>query len=145
MNESNAHVFAFSRNWSGGKRLCGTCNLNYDDGDHIHVAVLEPYTSYVCPNDSGRGHSSMWSGSQKTPELRRPTDILCTCGATYVKEDDEKWLLSWDMKDAHTGDWRPVERIGTKHATHEQRDGLLTMPDEIANVQLVQLVRASAE
>lgn len=134
-----AHVFAFSRNWSGGKRLCGTCHLSYDSGDHIHVAVLEPYTSYVCPNGSGHGHSSVWSGSQAVPELRSAADNLCICGATLIKEDDEKWLLSWDMKDPTTGAWRPVERVGTKHSTHEQRDGLLTMPDEIANVQLRQL------
>lgn len=137
----SAHVFTFSRNWSGGKRLCGTCNHNYDEGDHIHVAVLEPYTSYVCPSGGGHGHSSVWSGSQNTPELRSPTDNLCDCGETYVKEDDEVWRLSWDMKDPITGDWRPVERIGTKHSTHGQRDGLLTMPDEIANVRLVRVDR----
>jgi hypothetical protein len=137
---TTAHVFTFSRDWSGGKRLCGECRLTYDEGNHIHVAVLEPYTSYVCPNGSGSGHSSVWSGSQNTPELRRLTDNLCTCGAIYVKEDDEKWLLSWEMKDPITGQWRPVERVDTKHSTHEQRDGLLTLPDEIRNVQLRQLV-----
>lgn len=134
-----AHVFAFSRDWSGAKRLCGECHLNYDQGDHIHVAVLEPYTSYVCPKGGGEGHSGVWSGSQDTPELRTPTDNLCTCGETYVKEDTEEWLLSWDMKDPWTGKWRPIERRGTKHSTHEQRDGLLTMPDEIRNVQLVRV------
>ncbi|KLI05809.1 hypothetical protein ABW05_24545 [Mycolicibacterium senegalense] len=56
-----------------------------------------------------------------------------------VKEDAEVWRLSFDMKDAQTGAWCPVERLGTKHSTHQQRDGLLTMPDDIANVQLVRL------
>ncbi|MDV7192610.1 hypothetical protein [Mycolicibacterium fortuitum] len=139
MTTETAHIFTFSRNWSGGKRLCGTCHLNYDDGDHIHVAVLEPYTSYVCPKGGGIGHSGVWSGSQAVAELRSPTDNLCICGATLVKEDDEVWRLSWTMKDPHTGSWRPVERVGTKHSTHEQRDGLLTMPDEVANVQLVRV------
>lgn len=139
MTTTTAHVFTFSRDWSGGKRLCGTCHLNYDDGAHIHVAVLEPYTRYVCPNDTGRGHSSCWSGSQDVPELRTPTGNLCICGSQYVKEDDEEWKLSWEMKDPHTGNWRPIKRRGTKHSTLHQRDGLVTMPDEIRNVQLVRL------
>lgn len=130
------HVFTFSRDWLDGKRLCGECHQIYDDGDHIHVATLEPYTSYVCPNDTGLGHKSVWSGAQNVPELRSLTDNLCTCGATLVKEDDEVWRLSFDMKDPETGEWRPVKRCGTKHSTHQQRDGLLTMPDEIRNVQL---------
>lgn len=134
MNEP--HVFTFSRNWSGGKRLCGKCNQTYETGDHIHVAVLKPYTSYVCPKGGGYGHSSVWSGSQDVPELRKPTDNLCVCGETFVEEDAEQWLLSWEMKDPITRRWRPVKRIGSRHSTHEQRDGLLTMPDEIRNVEL---------
>jgi len=134
-----AHIFKFSRNWSGGKRLCGTCHLTYDQGDHIHFAVLEPYTSYVCPKGGGYGHSSVWSGSQACLELRSPLDEFCICGEKFVKEDTEEWLLSWQMKDPITGCWRPVQRRGTKHSTHQQRDGLLTMPDEISNVQLVKV------
>lgn len=140
MTNGPAHIFAFSQNWSGSKRLCGTCCLTYDEGNHIHVAVLEPYTSYVCPNDTGQGHSSVWSGSQSIPELRSPTANLCICGATYVREDTEIWLLSWDMKDPHTGEWRSIERRGTQHSTLQQRDGLLTMTDEIRNVKLVRKV-----
>lgn len=105
-----AHIFKFSRNWSGGKRLCGTCHLTYDQGDHIHFAVLEPYTSYVSPKGGGYGHSSVWSGSQACPELRSPLDEFCICGEKFVKEDTEEWLLSWQMKDPITGCWRPVQR-----------------------------------
>lgn len=133
-----AHIFKFSTSWVDGKRLCGECLRNYDDGDHVHVAVLKPFTSYVCPTGGGLGHSSVWSGSQATPELRQPTDNLCICGAELVVEDEEVWLLSWEMRDLATGVWRAVQRQGTRHSTHAQRDGLLTMPDEIRNVQLVQ-------
>lgn len=52
-----AHYFVFSRNWSGGgKRRCGECGLPYDDGDHIEITTLKPYTSYVCPTGGGLGH-----------------------------------------------------------------------------------------
>ena len=99
--------------------------------------MLKPYTSYVCPNDDdGRGHSSVWSGAQNVPELRGPDDDHCSCGAQYVEEDREVWRLSFDMIDPWTGDWKPVKRDGTRHSTHQQRDGLLSMPDEIRNVKL---------
>lgn len=103
---AGAHVFAFSRDWSGGKRLCGECHLTYDDGDHLHVAVLEPFTSYVCPKGRGRGHSSVWSGTQDVPELRSPSDALCSCGATYVKAENppkfagSQFRVSWEMPPA---------------------------------------------
>jgi len=134
-----SHVFTFSRNWVDGKRLCGSCHLTYDEGEHVHVAILEPYTNYVCPSGGGLGHRSVWSGSQSTPELRSLTDDKCVCGATLVKEDTELWLLSWDMRDPYTGKWRPMKRMGTRYSTHGQREGLLTMPDDIANVRLVKV------
>lgn len=130
------HVFKFSREFRDGKRLCGECWQTYDQGEHQHVAVLKPYTSYVCPNDTGLGHSSVWSGAQNVPELRRPNDDRCTCGAQYVEEDREVWRLSWEYVSPFTGDWTPVERDGSKHGTHQQRDGLLSMPDEVRNIQL---------
>lgn len=134
-----AHVYAFSRDWRAGKRLCGECHLTYDEGEHLHVAVLKPFTSYVCPNGSGRGHSSMWSGAQNVPELRRPNDDRCVCGAQFVEEDAEVWRISFEVLSPYSGDWAPVERLGTKRSTHEQRDGLLTMPDEVRNVQLARV------
>ena len=134
-----AHVFKFSRDWEGGKRLCGDCRLTYDQGDHEHVAVLKPYTSYICPNDTGRGHSSVWSGAQNVPELRKPTDDRCICGAQLVEEDREVWRLSWQYVSPWTGDWTPCERLGSKHSTEQQRAGLVSMPDEVRNVALVKV------
>lgn len=133
------HVYQFSREWSGGKRLCGECRQTYEQGEHTHVAVLKPYTSYVCPNDTGRGHSSVWSGAQNVPELRKPTDDRCICGAQLVEEDREVWRLSWEYVSPWTGDWTPCERLGSKHSTEQQQAGLVSMPDEVRNVQLVKV------
>lgn len=132
-----AHIFKFSRNWRDGKRLCGECHQTYDAGDHEHIAALKPYTSYVCPNDGDGGpHSSVWSGAQNVPELRGPNDAYCRCcGAQYVEEDREVWRLSWEYVSPWTGDWTPCERLGTNHSTEQQCAGLLSMPDEIRNVQ----------
>lgn len=133
----DAHEFVFSTKWHAGKRLCGQCHLDYEQGNHIEVRVLEPYTSYVCPTGGGHGHSSRWSGSQGVPELRRSTDNLCICGETFVKEDDELWNLSWEYVDLWTGDWKPCSRTGSRYSTHEQHRGLLSMPEEIRNIKLV--------
>jgi len=131
-----AHVFKYSRDFQGGKRICGECRRTYDQGEHQHVAVLKPYTSYICPNDTGLGHSAVWSGAQNVPELRTPTDDRCICGAQFVEEDREVWRLSWEYVSPWTGDWTPTQRDGSKHSTRQQRDGLRTMPAEVRNVRL---------
>lgn len=117
-----AHVFVFSRDWSAGKRLCGECHLTYDGGEHLHVAVLEPYTAYVCPRGRGQGHSSVWSGAQDVPELRSPRDNLCACGATYVKEESipnppefppgTEFLVRWEMPPATVTAYEYEDRYG---------------------------------
>lgn len=134
------HVYQFSREWRDGKRLCGECQQTYEQGEHTHVAVLKPYTSYVCPLDGdGRPHSSVWSGAQNVPELRRPNADRCNCGERYVEEDREVWRLSWEYVSPWTGDWTPCERLGSKHSTEQQRAGLVSMPDEVRNVALVKV------
>lgn len=138
-----AHYFEFSRDFIEGRRLCGACRRNYDDGNHIEVTVLKPYTSYVCPVGSGSlGHSGMWTGAYR-PEGRRLRDKFCICGAEFVEEDKEQWLLSWEMKGPYSDDWRPVTKVDSKHATHSQRDGLLDLIDQgepIRNVSLTRVI-----
>jgi hypothetical protein len=134
------HYFKFSTNWSNGKRLCGTCEKTYHEGNHILIETLKPYTSYVCPKSSQeRGHSSVWTGaSHEHPELRTPTEHLCQCGTEYVEEDKETWELSYELG----SDWHPVSVVRSKWATHAQRDGLLELiqaGEPIRNVTLVQL------
>lgn len=134
---SEPHYFKFSRHFAGAHRLCGQCEKTYDDGPHIEITTLKPYTSYVCPSGGGLGHSAIRTGAYG-PSLRSLTDHLCTCGLEFVEEDHERWLVSWEMQD-DDGEWRPVERIGSRHSTESQRDGLLTLP-EIRNVRLIRLV-----
>lgn len=139
------HYFMFSTNWRGGKRLCGQCGEKYEDGQHIEVNVLKPFTSYVCPTGGGYGHSSTWSGSQDVPELRTPRDIFCACGLEFVEEDAERWELTWEMRTPGAESWRPVSVVRSKHAVEQQRDGLLALIEQgepIRSVSLERLVPA---
>lgn len=140
--ESDAgHYFEFSRVFVDGRRLCGACRRNYDDGDHIEVAVLKPYTSYVCPEGAGQlGHSGRWTGAY-IPELRSLRDKFCICGAELVEEDSEQWLLSWEMRTPFNDDWRPVTKVDSRHATHSQRTGLLELVDQGEPIRNVTLTR----
>ena len=136
----NAHHFMFSTNWRGKDRLCGACRCTYDHGDHVEIAILKPYTSYVCPSGKGLGHSSIYTGAYN-PTLRTLRDHLCSCGLGFVEEDAELWRLSWEMQDddAH---WQRIERVGSRRSTERQRDGLKTLildGDHIRDVQLVRL------
>lgn len=133
------HHFKFSTNWRGLDRLCGECNLTYDAGAHIEIAVLKPYTSYVCPSGEGLGHSSRWTGAY-IPTLRTERDHLCACGLALVEEDTELWRLSWEMP-AGDANWRRVERIGSRHSTEQQRDGLLALISNGERIRGVELVR----
>ena len=141
-----AHHFAFSTNWRDGKRLCGDCGQKYDDGDHIEVRVLDPFTRYICPVGNGQmNHSSTWSGAQDCPELRSPRDKFCVCGAEFVKEDEETWRLSWEMDTG--GGWHPVSKVASRHETHTQRDGLtalIAQGEPIRNVSLVLLTEVTS-
>lgn len=76
------------------------------------------------------------------PHMRGERDHLCTCGAEFVKVDTERWLLSWELL-GDDGCWRPVQRVGTRHSTHQQLRGLAAIA-EVRNVQLVQLVEDEA-
>lgn len=144
---ADPHYFKFSTNWiataDGQKRLCGDCGDPYGIGDHIEVTVLKPYTKYVCPTDDGeQGHSSRWTGAY-SPELRRPDDKLCVCGAEFVEEDTETWQLSWEMKRGPDDPWHPVSAIRSRHQAEKQRRGLLELIERgeaIRNVELVKLV-----
>lgn len=136
------HYFAFSTNWSGTDRLCGDCGLTYDDGAHIEITTLKPYTKYVCPSGGGYGHSSVYTGSYD-PVGRRLTDHICLCGREFVEEDKETWRLSWEMD---TGEgWRHVEHIQSRHASEQQKAGLeelIAKGEPIRNVKLVELREA---
>lgn len=141
----SAHDFQFSRDFVDGRRLCGECRMNYDDGDHTLIEVLKPYTKYVCPESSGRtgmlGHSGTWTGAY-LPEMRRRRDDKCSCGATFVEEDTEQWRLSWEMVSPFTGEWKPVTKVQSKHGALSQQVGLLELIDQgepIRNVRLEQV------
>lgn len=121
-----AHHFAFSTNWSGRDRLCGDCNQSYGDGDHIEITTLKPYTSYVCPTGGGLGHSSRWTGAYRL-ELRTLHDHLCMCGAELVEEDNERWLLTWEMQTPLSDDWTPHSVVRSRHAAQAQYDGMLEL------------------
>lgn len=136
------HYFEFSRDFVNGKRLCGACRQNYDDGDHIEVTVLKPYTSYACPSGGGLGHSGHWTGAYR-PELRSLRDKFCICGLALVEEDSEQWVLSWEMQTPFADDWRPVTKVDSKHATHSQRDGLLELIDQGEPIRNVSLTRVA--
>lgn len=134
------HHFTFSTKWSGHNRLCGTCGQTYGNGLHIEITDLKPYTSYVCPTGGGRGHSSRWTGAYAR-ELRSPRDAFCGCGERLVEEDQEKWLLSWELAD-EVG-WHRVEVIRSRHGAEQQKVGLEQLIDQgepIRNVALEQLI-----
>lgn len=139
MSAAAHHFVIVGNNFRGGVRMCGQCDLGYDDGDHIEITDLKPYTSYVCPNGGGTlGHSGVWTGAYRA-DGRSLRDRLCICGAELVEEDTEQWRLSWEMKTPYSDDWRPITKVDSKHATHAQRDGLLALIDEgepIRNVTL---------
>ncbi len=137
----NAHHFKFSTNWRGQHRLCGMCSCAYGEGDHVEIAILKPYTSYVCPSGKSLGHSGIWTGAY-IPTLRTMRDHLCDCGLELVEEDTELWQLSWEMQDDNAS-WRRIDRVGSSHSTKQQRDGLETLiaaGEAIRDVRLVRLV-----
>lgn len=138
-----AHYFAFRPHLGMSPRPCGNCGLSYDDGDHIEITNLKPYTSYVCPDstDTGLGHKGIWTGAH-SPELRRIDEHLCICGAELVEEDKEQWLISFETQSPHSDDWHPVSAVRSKHAAESQHAGLLTLIDQgepIRNVRLEQV------
>lgn len=139
----SAHHFKFSTNWRGQDRLCGACGCTYDEGDHAEIAILKPYTRYVCPSGGGLGHSAIWTGAY-SPNLRTVRDHLCSCGLELVEEDAELWRLSWEMR-IDGASWRRIERVGSRHSTEHQRDGLETLISNGERIRDVQLVRLSAE
>lgn len=132
------HYFVIvGNNFRGGVRMCGECDRGYDDGDHIEITDLKPYTSYVCPSGGGLGHSSRWTGAYHK-DGRQLRLKFCICGAELVAEDAETWRLSWEMGTDY-GEWRPVAREGSKHSTHLQHGGLLDLiaqGEPIRNVKL---------
>ena len=134
-----AHYFRFSRDFDGnGRRKCAECRLQYDDGEHIEVTVLEPYTSYVCPSGGGLGHKSVYTGAYR-PEHRSPSDAFCCCGAELVEEDRERWRVAFETQTPLEPEWHPVEVVRSKHAAHQQHAGLLllvTQGEPIRNVVL---------
>ena len=137
------HHFAFSTRFDGNdRRRCGSCSLTYDDGEHIEITILKPYTSYVCPTGGGLGHSSVWTGAYR-PEGRSLRDGHCSCGAEYVEEDRELWQLSFEIQRPGDNHWTPVSTTKSKHAAQLQRAGLLELigqGEPIRNVELVKLV-----
>ena len=130
---SEAHHFQFSTSFDpNGRRRCGECRQPYDDGEHIEITTLKPYTSYVCPTGggSGLGHSALWTGAYH-PELRSLRDGHCSCGAEYVEEDRELWQLNFEIqRPGAGGHWTPVTTTKSRHAAHEQHAGLLALIDQ---------------
>jgi hypothetical protein len=138
-----AHHFVIRTHLGPGPRPCGECRLPYDQGDHIEITDLNPYTHYVCPNDvGGLGHSSRWTGAYR-PDGRQLRDKYCICGAELVEEDAEQWRLSWEMVTPGDPEWRPVTKTASRHATHQQHAGLLKLIEQGEQIRNVQLVRAS--
>lgn len=145
---TEAHTFEFSTNWSETRRrLCKRCSLDYDAGEHIEVKVLKPFTNYVCPVGAGQlGHSGVYSGAQNSPELRSPQDKFCICGAEFIEEDTETWRLSFEIPALHTGERTPVERVGTRTSTHNQKAGLeelVRAGEHVRKIRLTRLVERS--
>ena len=58
-----------------------------------------------------------------------------------VQEDAERWRLSWEMVTPFNDEWRPVEKVDSKHATHQQRDGLLELIEQGEPIRNVRLER----
>ena len=144
MSTTASHYFRFSRDFDGnGRRRCADCRLSYDDGDHIEITTLKPYTNYVCPSAGGLGHKSVYTGAYH-PDGRTLRDHLCTCGANLVEEDRELWQLSFEVQRPDgDGHWTPVTTTKSKHAAQLQHAGLLELIDQgeaIRNVELVRLV-----
>lgn len=149
MTETEPHAFVFSTNWRGQKRLCRACNRTYDDGSHIEVRALKPYTHYVCPvaSPGELGHSSCYSGSQDVPELRSERDKFCYCGAEFIERDNERWLLEWEMRDPATLRWRNVEVIESRYEADQQEAGLNALAasgEPIRNIRRSRLEKAPA-
>lgn len=142
MTDTDAHYFTGTFPHVGpGERLCKVCGQSYDDGEHIEITTLKPYTSYVCPTGGGRGHSSIWTGAL-LHSLRTLTQHLCVCGRELVEEDKETWRLTWEMQEPAGTPWRMVTAIRTKHQAIQQREGLVQLieqGEQIRNVSLVQL------
>ena len=137
-----SHYFKFSINWRAGKRLCGECGMTYSAGSHILIDKLKPYTSYVCPSGGGTGHSSRYTGAYDMGELRSPTDHVCICGLDLVEEDNESWLLSYETRPATGQKWQPVSITRSKHAAHQQLEGLLALIDQGEQIRSVSLRRS---
>ncbi len=142
-DETAAHYFEFSRNFDKEtfRRLCGRCGLRYDIGQHIEITTLKAMTHYVCPNDTGLGHSAIYTGAN-IPENRNLKSHLCMCGAAFVEEEHERWRLSWEM--GLDGQWWATEKVASKHATAQQRDGLVALASDGEEIRNIQLERLSA-
>lgn len=133
------HYFAFRPHPGVGPRPCGDCGLPYDLGNHIEITTLKAFTNYVCPTGGGYGHSSIYTGALR-PDMRTLRQHLCICGAEFVEEDAERWLVSFEV-DQGTG-WHPVEVVRSKHAAQQQHEGLLAQVQQgepIRNVRLAKL------
>ena len=138
------HYFVFSAEWLDGQRLCGECRQTDVGGDHpdpwVDLGIRER-TNYVCPADSGLGHSSTYTGSPPL-SLRSSRDAFCSCGERYVEEDSETWQLTFETCTPLDPDWHTVTVVRSRHAAEQQRDGLLELIEQgepIRNVQLVEL------
>lgn len=137
------HFVIVGNNFRNGVRMCGECDLGYDDGDHIEITDLKPYTSYVCPVGGGSlGHSSRWTGAY-LPDGRQVRDKFCICGELLVEEDGELWRLSWEMVSPLSDGWHPVSKVASRHETHAQRQGLLELAEQGEPIRDVRLERVA--
>lgn len=71
---------------------------------------MKPYTKYICPNGSGYGHSSHWTGARNMAVSSRSDGYCLGCGAVMVEEVDDGtcWRVTFETDTGYG--WHPVER-----------------------------------
>jgi hypothetical protein len=87
-------------------------------GWFIRFRPLKKRTSYVCPDDVGQGHSSLYTGDLR---IVTPGDGWCLCGAELVERvEDGRYLVSWEMVGPYDLDFHPVTKAHTTLRDAEQ-------------------------
>lgn len=80
---------------------------------------LKKFTKYRCPNATGLGHSSLWTGAMYGGQA--PHDHLCSCGARFVEavEDGNTYRVTFETISPHdVGAWKMSGRVDTAFEWH---------------------------
>jgi hypothetical protein len=123
---------------------CRGCHRPWPCPDAV-LLPLKPYTRYICPDDTGQGHSTLYTGALN-PAVRMTRDGYCTCGERQVEEVDDgtRWRLSWEM-DTGAG-WHPVvKETSSERDARSQAEGLERLAAEGELIRNVRLERAHAD